>query len=410
MLRSLLIPVFAISVFAAEPLVKTVPWVASDAAIPHDTFSSKSITLKGTSSLEGSNIRATWEFGDGSASASFNVENGYAVSASHVYHGLAGDTYTARLTVTDTATGESGSAVYFVAMREKTLQTEANVAIDEGLWYLHRSMTRANGTRANGKVQSGNWNGDCRACDLTGAANAWNVLAFERFGHRESGDSSNPYTETVARGMKTLLYTTDPDQTWMDALAAANSPNTVADTGAEGIAGLTYRELLLRHSGKKQSSSETAVVTDADLQKLIGLQDPLGYWYGHQKASNAAVETPQAVLALAAISGERLAGSNSVLNVSSQVLVTNTGWLLSRATNTYNGNLTVKNTSASIINGPIAVGILNLTLGVTLANSNGTFMPSAGLSRNWPFSQCRAGAVTSRMLISGLKLVAKAWP
>ena len=35
---------------------------------------------------------------------------------------------------------------------------------------------------------------------------------------------------------------------------------------------------------------------------------------------------------------------------------------------------------------------------------------SAGVSTQSPFSQWRAGAVTSRMLISGLKLVAKGWP
>ena len=46
----------------------------------------------------------------------------------------------------------------------------------------------------------------------------------------------------------------------------------------------------------------------------------------------------------------------------------------------------------------------------TPSKSKACFFPIAGVSTNSPFSQCRAGAVTSRMLISGLKLVAKAWP
>lgn len=36
---------------AAPPVVKTVPWVPSNPLIPHDTWTGKSITLKGTSDV-----------------------------------------------------------------------------------------------------------------------------------------------------------------------------------------------------------------------------------------------------------------------------------------------------------------------------------------------------------------------
>src|SRR5437016_2224534 len=98
---SSLIVLLATSLVAAEPVVRTVPWVAADATIPHDTYAFKRITLKGTSSLQGPNIRATWDFGDGSTPASFSVENGYNVSAVHAYHGEPGTTYEARLAVVD---------------------------------------------------------------------------------------------------------------------------------------------------------------------------------------------------------------------------------------------------------------------------------------------------------------------
>ena len=41
---------FPAAAMAAPPVVKTVPWVANIPLIPHDTWSGKSIRLKGTSS------------------------------------------------------------------------------------------------------------------------------------------------------------------------------------------------------------------------------------------------------------------------------------------------------------------------------------------------------------------------
>ena len=67
------------------------------------------------------------------------------------------------------------------------------------------------------------------------------------------------------------------------------------------------------------------------------------------------------------------AAPEPILNVSAAVSVTNTGFAFSRTTGTYNGNLTVLNTTGSPISGPITVGIPNLTPGVTLTNSNGMF-------------------------------------
>ena len=160
--------------------MKTVSWVASDPSVPHDTFAYQNITLKGTSSIQGAQVRATWDFGDGSAPVTSTVENRYDVSARRVYTGAIGTVFTATLTIEDTSTGESGSAAYLVALREKSLAVEVNVAIDEGLWYLHKNMMRTAGVCA-----------DC----ISGAR------AFQQSGHLESGDSADPYTETVARAV-----------------------------------------------------------------------------------------------------------------------------------------------------------------------------------------------------------------
>jgi hypothetical protein len=60
------------------------------------------------------------------------------------------------------------------------------------------------------------------------------------------------------------------------------------------------------------------------------------------------------------------------VNVSSQVSVTSTGFVRSRVTGTFNGTITVKNTSAQSIAGPIQIVLTNLPTVVSLANAIGT--------------------------------------
>src|SRR3978361_818375 len=110
----------------AAPAVKTVPAFAGNASIPHDALPERAVTLKGTSSVQGAGIQAIWDFGDGSSPAVSSVRNQYDVSATHVYSGQPGTIFSATLTITDTVTGESSSAVYRVAMRQKTIDVEVN--------------------------------------------------------------------------------------------------------------------------------------------------------------------------------------------------------------------------------------------------------------------------------------------
>ena len=67
LLAATLVPVAAL---AQTPGVKTVPWVASNPLIPHDSWSGKQVTLKGTPDVQGASILYTWDFGDGSPAAS----------------------------------------------------------------------------------------------------------------------------------------------------------------------------------------------------------------------------------------------------------------------------------------------------------------------------------------------------
>jgi len=250
----------------APPVVKTVPWVATNPLIPHDTYTGKQITLKGTADVQGATIQYTWDFGDGSPVATGTVANRYAVQASHAYTGATGTVFTARLTVQNTGTGETGSKEYYVQMRDKTLPVEVNIAIDEGLWYLYKIAARSGTQYYWNNIRYGN-----HYANTTASA----VQAFLANGHLESGDqATNPYVEAVRGGIDflfTRLYVQtlshqggqDPDSNGngigisvnsdhriyetgavMDALIATGTPDATARTGPANVVGRTYRDIV----------------------------------------------------------------------------------------------------------------------------------------------------------------------
>src|SRR5215469_1018789 len=149
----------ALPALAAVPVAKTVPRSPSDPTVPHEIFANKTVTLKGTSSIQGSNIQAIWDFGDDTTPSVSIVVNQYDVSATHVYSGAAGTSFTAKLTLVDLTTGESSSTDYPIVIRDRDALTEVRVAIDEGLWYLHKTLNRTSDAGQPG----GNWQGNCGA-------------------------------------------------------------------------------------------------------------------------------------------------------------------------------------------------------------------------------------------------------
>jgi hypothetical protein len=403
------------SAFAAAPVVRTVPWDPADPSRPHDTFPGRSVTLKGTAPEQGRHLQATWDFGDGTQSPTFAVERSYDVSATHTYSGPVGAEYTARFTVEDTATGQSSSAEYRIAMREKTLGVEVSVAADEALWYLHKAM-------------------HADPAQVTG----WKVLAFERQGRLPSGDVSDPYTDTVAQAISQLLKPGPagavPDAARLEALAASGTPEARTALAAFGpAAGPARRDLGRTANGDIASrlfaltaegigrpdarwvTAETLLRNgnsfDLDTASLLELtmalrnhvssgkpspiqfiqsdsQGPLD-WYSAEASRGDSTDgvartlvnrqnadgsfsdgTDATAKALLMVSHGL---SNVVVNVSAQVNVTHTAWAFNRVSGKYTGNLTVANTGAQAITGPLNVGLLNLPVGVTLSNGTGTF-------------------------------------
>jgi hypothetical protein len=270
--------------FAAVPVVKTVPWVASNPLIPHDTWSGKSIRLKGTSDLQGANIKYSWSFGDGSADTAFAaVADRYALEASHTYTGAVGTIYTATLTVQDTgsAAPNTGTANYFVVIQDKSLSVEVNVAIDEGLWYLHKNMSRSG--------NYGYWGG-------YNAVTPTNLNAFFVNGHLETGSVSNPYTETVQRGMIRLFNLLTVSNIGVNATQTYPAPigTVVVDSNGNGLAihgGETYTYSTGLYMDAIVASGTPDAVTTSGPANVIGrkyrdiVQDMVdGYAYGQTDA------------------------------------------------------------------------------------------------------------------------------
>ena len=126
----------ATTAFAAAPVIQVVPGNSADLVQAHETrfhetWSGRDFTLKASTSLEGSNIQATWDFGDGTQPATFAVNHGWDVSTRHTYFAAVGSEFTAHLTVTDISTGDSAVADYPVAVNARSLDLDSKIAIDE---------------------------------------------------------------------------------------------------------------------------------------------------------------------------------------------------------------------------------------------------------------------------------------
>lgn len=210
----------------AAVTVETVPWDTTNLASPHTVVAGTTATLTAAVNLGGSTDTFTyfWNYGDGSPNqaplpvlttgTSATVGNVFNLSVTHVYPVTTGVNYTAVLTVTDTTNPAVYTGNYYLIVQPSSLQATVNQAIDNGLWYLHTSMDRANTTNANSQtIAWGGWDGQLGngclnngyACLNVGGLDATNVQAFEVSGHYENGPSVDPYSDDVARGLARVM-------------------------------------------------------------------------------------------------------------------------------------------------------------------------------------------------------------
>ncbi len=271
--------IFTVTV-SPDPVAACVPWAFSGGIeVPHDTWSGNPTTLKAVAWSLHEPLSYTWEFGDGT-SATGTVTDKWAIQADHTYTGVEGQPFIATLTVTD-ADGRTASDTYILRLRARSLDIEINAAIDEGLWWLHRSAnlgTYAAGTYGDARIDytywdnGGGWGGT--SFTVSGTASA--VQSLEINAHLELGDvREDPYVETVARGLRFLpthlrprgidlepygdpdtnhngigIETTDDRPPYelgqaMDCLVASASRETFTITGPAGTQGRTYHDLVV---------------------------------------------------------------------------------------------------------------------------------------------------------------------
>jgi len=262
-----------------ETRVITVPWLGNEAQ-PHQVYSGGSVTLQGvavTSSYEAGIVTAaTWDPGDGSGPVAINIDNPLILELQHTYAGFDGQPFTATLSAV-TNSGATVTDTFKVVVVAKTLDVEANMAIDKGLWYLHKQMSAFNGSSYPYRYRDGDGNPIGYQVDQSGPASTASMIqAMEINNHRETGNkNADPYVDDVERGINYitahlfaqsigLQEAGDPDTNangiglWADggsqiyvtgqladALVASGTPDAMARTGdPTWVKGRTYKNLV----------------------------------------------------------------------------------------------------------------------------------------------------------------------
>lgn len=266
---------------AAAPTVVTVPWRGA-LNLDHETYNGKLIHLKGIArGVALSGATASWTPGDGHAPIAATVNPDatgfdFDLSVTYTYpNSPNGTPYPATLTVCNNTSGantDCASSTYRVKVRTRSLDVEIDIAIDEGLWWLHTNQVR-------GGSSDGSWTNSNGA---NVAQTASSVQAFEINNHFEGNDPNfDPYADTVKRGLRNLFSRLgtiaigvqtagDPDSNHngygvsavnasyppyelgmvVDAVVASKTPNAMAATGPAGsgsnpgILGRTYFDIV----------------------------------------------------------------------------------------------------------------------------------------------------------------------
>ncbi|NOX68287.1 MAG: outer membrane beta-barrel protein [Gammaproteobacteria bacterium] len=257
---------------AAQPVVSAVPGDANNPTVQHPMIIGRPITLKGAVDAASIGANWSWDPGDGSAAITGVVDaTHWAVWAEHTYAGNAGDVFIATLTV-DNTVDPVGTATFEMVARADTVPNRSNTAIAEALWYMHRNQQRFLGdaTGVQGLAESiipmGDWIypsfGGTNGVSAQGAT----LNAFEANGHRENGDASNPYAETVNRGMKYLFARIEAEaispQT-LNPIDGAAARNDDPDSNGNGLGIRTDSRNLGGVSGNVDQPYQLGMVMDA---------------------------------------------------------------------------------------------------------------------------------------------------
>jgi len=202
------------------PRVICVPWAGPH---PHRVWSGLHTTLKGTAKGYGLTT-FEWDPGDGSPVIAGTVSDPYVIEASHLYYAPVGTVYIATLTVWG-AFGWSDTDTYTVQVFTPTHGVEVDVAVDEGLWYIHKEAQRYR----SGGLPFAEWHTGGNGVAETASA----IQAFQVQGHRPGGDPwEDPYVEDVQSGWNALFTYSKLDATTVQ---PAGDPDSDGDGAGIGM-------------------------------------------------------------------------------------------------------------------------------------------------------------------------------
>ena len=111
----------------------------------------------------------------------------------HTYAGAPGRPFTATLTVQDTLNNVQGSQTYLLQVVADTVPNRGDLAVDEGLWYLH-------------KIQNadGSWNSTTTSQPIAASSGA--LQAMQINGHLRTGNQRiDPFATDVDLGLNSLF-------------------------------------------------------------------------------------------------------------------------------------------------------------------------------------------------------------
>jgi|GEM_PF-2105529 len=181
-----------------------------DPNLYHTTYNGKEITLQGVARglVTGVHYTYEWDYGDGNPPATGTVTDPFAIEARHTYPDFpSGTAFQATLTVR----GDDGSEAadtFPVVITDATLNIKINIAISEGLWYLHKAMIRGTSEWVAGFPVD--WGYFPVYSVHSGYPYVGYVAAvmetFHQQGHWIVGNTAeDPYIDTVQRGLNWLL-------------------------------------------------------------------------------------------------------------------------------------------------------------------------------------------------------------
>ena len=270
---------------ACVPIPITVPWLGV-ATQPHQVYSGGKLMLQGVAIYDGDYAPAdltgaTWDPGDGSAPVNLSIANPYALELEHTYTGAPGTPYFATLTV-HFADNQTRSDVFRVLIQPRTLDVEANMAIDRGLWNLHKSQSRY----TTGGHRASQWAAPHDSANV--AATSATLNAFGINNHRINGNPlEDPYVEDVRRGFVHLEVN-------LFASGIGGQPAGNPDTNGNGAALYTHQPIYQTGqvaeafiaAGQQTSVAVAGAVAGRTFLDIA--QDIMdGYWFGQADPGNA---------------------------------------------------------------------------------------------------------------------------